>query len=73
MDRPKYEPGEFALVEGQVVEIIDRKIGYNDMCDYYTYKVRLLDTRLTNWLYEPEISPISNQSTPQILYGRKDK
>ncbi len=73
MDRPKYEPGDYALVEGQVVEIIDRKIGYNDMCDFYTYKVRLRNTRLTNWLYEPEIQPIANQATPQVLYGQKDK
>lgn len=74
MERPKYEPGEFALVEGQIVEIIDRKIGFaGGPAEYYTYKVRLKGIRLTNWLDEEELEPLQNQKTPQILYGRKNK
>lgn len=74
MERPKYEPGEYALVQNQIVEIIDRKIGRaGGPMEYYTYKVRLRDIRITNWLDEEELAPIVNQKTPQVLYGRKDK
>lgn len=72
MDRPKHHPGEFALVQGQVVEIIDRKIGHaGGPVEYYTYKIRLRDTRLTNWVDEDELDAIPNQKTPQVLFGRK--
>lgn len=72
MDRPKYEPGEYALVQGQIVEIIDRKIGRaGGPQEYYTYKVRLREIRITNWLDEEELEPIANQKTPQVLFGRK--
>lgn len=72
MDRPKYEPGDYALVQGQIVEIVDRKIGYaGGPMEYYTYKVRLREVRITNWLDEEELAPIANQKTPQVLFGRK--
>lgn len=68
---PNYKVGDFALVQGQIVEILDVRIGMNREFDWYRYKVKLENDTITVWVNEVDIQKIDKQDAPKVLYGRR--
>ena len=64
-----YKAGDYALLDGQVVEIIDFKHGID--CNY-RYKVKLLNDNLTHWVVDVHLKSMPNQGAPKVLYGKRD-
>jgi len=66
-----FKVGEFAKLEGQVVEILELKFAapaYN--LSKIDVKIRLTTSKLTAWVRANDLSPISSQKTPKILYSK---
>lgn len=66
-----YKIGDFALVQGQIVEILDVRIGMSREFDWYRYKVKLENDTITVWVNEVDIQKIDKQAAPKVLYGRR--
>ena len=66
-----YKSGDFAKIQGQLVEIMDVKIDEKSI----SYKIRLVKwkNRLTNWIDAINLEPISSQVAPKVLYGTKTR
>lgn len=66
-----YKSGDFAKVQGQLVEIIDVRVDGNTI----NYRVRLakFKNKLTSWINSLHLEPISSQRAPKVLYGTKPK
>ena len=61
----QFKAGEYALLDGQVVEILDVKHGDTSA---WRYKVKLLNDNLTHWVADVYLSP-TNQSAPKVLFS----
>ena len=68
---PNYKIGDFALVQGKVVEILDIKISMSREFDWFRYRIKLNEGKITCWINEVDIQKIEKQSAPQVLFGRK--
>lgn len=66
----KYKLGQYATLQGQIVQILDLKLRYNSEYNWYAYKIKLTHDNLTHWVNEVDLEPLSSQTTPQVLYGR---
>lgn len=75
----KFIKGEYASLEGQLVEIIDisvKNLGYLKGKEppkteiRVTYKIKLLNDKLTHWVLESDLNKVENQKTPKILYSK---
>jgi len=69
--KPNYHTGDFALVQGQIVEILDVRIGTSREFDWFRYKVLLEGGKVTAWVNEVDIQKIDKQAAPRVLYGRR--
>lgn len=69
--KPNFKTGDFALVQGQIVEILDVRIGTSREFDWYRYKVKLNHNTITMWVNEVDIQKIDKQNAPKVLFGRK--
>ncbi len=61
-----YKAGDYALLNGQVVEILDVKWGIDSA---YRYKIKLLNDNLTHWVVDVHLKSMP-QSAPKVLYGK---
>lgn len=64
---PNYKKGDLALLEGQVVEITDVRIGTSREFDWFRYRIKL--NGMVAWINEVELKPI-DQKTAQTLFGK---
>jgi hypothetical protein len=68
----KFEPKDYALVSGQVVEILEIRLYiYGGKTDF-KYKIKLLNDGLTHWIDEEILEKLPNQTTPKILFSNKN-
>lgn len=65
---PKYKKGDFALVQGQMVEIHDVRIGMSREFDWYRYRVEL--NGMIVWVNEVDMQIIENQKAAQALFSK---
>ena len=68
--RPNFQIGDFALVQGQIVEILDVRIGTSREFDWFRYKIKLDGGKITSWINEVDIQKIEKQNAPKVLFGR---
>jgi len=66
----RFKKGDFALLQGQLVEIIDIIIPGKNF-KIARLRVKLLNTRLTNWVMEDEIDKLSSQNAPKVLFSAR--
>lgn len=69
--KPNYHIGDFALVQDQIVEILDVRIGTSREFDWFKYRVKLDGGKITVWVNEVDIQKIDKQAAPRVLYGRR--
>lgn len=67
MDNPKYKKGDLALVQGQVVQVDDVRIGTTREFDWFRYRVTLKG--MIVWVNEVDMTPV-NQQTAQVLFQK---
>jgi hypothetical protein len=63
---PFYKAGDFALLSGQLVEILDAQHGID--CAW-RYKVRLLNDNLTHWVVDVHLKSLPSQTAPKVLFS----
>ena len=66
-----FKVGEYAKLEGQVVEILELKLAppaYN--LSKVNVKIRLTNDNLTHLVCANELTPIEKQKTPKTLYSK---
>lgn len=68
MMKPRYKKGDFALVQGQIVEIHDVRIGMSREFDWFRYRVEI--NKMIVWVNEVDMKPLPNQKAPQVLFGK---
>ncbi len=68
--KPNFKIGDFALVQGQIVEILDVRIGTSREFDWFRYKVKLNGGTITNWVNEIDIKQLPQQTTAQVLFRK---
>jgi len=51
--QPTFKKGDFALVQGQVVEILDVRIGMSREFDWWRYRVEL--NKMVVWVNEVDL------------------
>lgn len=63
-----FKKGDYATIDGQMVEIIDLRHENG----FIMFKVKLMKfkNKLTNWVYQANLSPIINQNNARILFGK---
>lgn len=67
-----FKPGEFAVLEGQIVEIISVltfESLYNDRDIYY--KIRLMNDPMVHRIHHKRLERLENQKTAKILFSEK--
>lgn len=68
----KFKPGEFAVLQGQVVEILEVQIGKSKYWDDdFFYKIKLLNDNLTHRVHQSKLSKMENQTAPKVLFSNK--
>ncbi len=65
---PSYKEGDFALVQGQIVEIIDVRIGMSREFDWFRYRVKL--NGMVVWVNEVDLQKLETQAASQVLFGK---
>jgi len=66
--QPTFKKGDFALVQGQVVEILDVRIGMSREFDWWRYRVEL--NKMVVWVNEVDLVKFANQKAPKTLFGK---
>jgi hypothetical protein len=67
----KFKKGEFALLQGQVVEVLKIALKSTWDADYYMYQIKLLNDNLTHWVFESDLVKTPHQRAPKVLFSRK--
>lgn len=66
-----FRKGEFAILQGQIVEIIEIiPIVSKYWPDEYNYKVKLLNDNLTHKVHKSQLVKTNNQIAPRILFKK---
>jgi len=68
MAAPNFKKGDFALVQGQVVEILDVRIGMSREFDWWRYRVEI--NKMVAWVNEVDITRFADQKAPKTLFSK---
>lgn len=68
----KFEVGDFALLQGYIVRIVQVKAIFEfPKTVSYIYQVRLWDDNLFHWIEEGFLEKLPSQDAPKVLYSKK--